>query len=157
MENHKIASNREPLKHSPDLVIITALSILTLILSRYYDLFEIIAEFTQKHERWQIDEFITVSLVLVLALTVYSIRRWRELVVMNRTIAQKNDELRKAFGEIKRLKGILPICVSCKKIRDDSGYWHQVELYVRDHTEAEFSHSICPECAKKLYPDIENT
>ena len=63
-------------------------------------------------------------------------------------------DLRKALDEIKTLRGIIPICASCKKIRDDKGYWNQVEVYVRDHTEAEFSHGLCPACAKKLYPDL---
>jgi CheY-like chemotaxis protein len=63
-------------------------------------------------------------------------------------------ELEDALAEIKTLRGILPICSYCKKIRDDEGYWHQVEVYIRDHSEAEFSHGICPECAKKLYPEI---
>ena len=62
-------------------------------------------------------------------------------------------ELQKALATIKRLQGILPICSSCKKIRDDKGYWTQVESYIRDHSEAEFTHGICPDCAKKLYPD----
>ncbi len=62
--------------------------------------------------------------------------------------------LQDALAKIKTLSGILPICSSCKKIRDDKGYWNQVELYVRDHSEAEFSHSICPECAQRLYPDL---
>ena len=53
------------------------------------------------------------------------------------------------------LRGILPICAHCKKIRDDQGYWSQAEVYVRDHTEAEFSHGICPECIEKLYPEFE--
>ena len=59
-------------------------------------------------------------------------------------------ELGEALAEIKTLRGIIPICTSCKKIRDDQGYWHQVEVYVRDHTEAQFSHGMCPECAKTL-------
>jgi PAS domain S-box-containing protein len=63
-------------------------------------------------------------------------------------------DLQKAFNEIKTLRGILPICASCKKIRDDKGYWKQVEEYVSDHTEAEFSHGFCPSCAKRLYPEI---
>jgi PAS domain S-box-containing protein len=63
-------------------------------------------------------------------------------------------KLEKALEEIKRLKGILPICSSCKKIRDDKGYWQQIEAYIRDHSEAEFSHSLCPDCIKKLYPDL---
>ncbi len=62
-------------------------------------------------------------------------------------------ELQQALAEIKTLRGIVPICASCKKIRDDEGYWQQVEVYVRDHTEAEFSHGICPECARTLYPE----
>ncbi|MGE0084149.1 MAG: PAS domain-containing protein [Desulfococcaceae bacterium] len=64
------------------------------------------------------------------------------------------NELRKALAEIKTLQGIIPICSSCKKIRDDKGYWEQVEAYVSKHTAAKFSHSICPECIKKLYPDF---
>jgi PAS domain S-box-containing protein len=62
------------------------------------------------------------------------------------------SRLQNAIEEIKTLRGIVPICANCKKIRDDKGYWNQVEKYVSDHTEATFSHSICPECAKKLYP-----
>ena len=63
-------------------------------------------------------------------------------------------ELEQALGEVKILSGLLPICASCKKNRDDKGYWNHVELYIRKHTDAEFTHSICPECQSKLYPDI---
>jgi hypothetical protein len=63
-------------------------------------------------------------------------------------------ELREALAQVKRLSGFLPICASCKKIRDDTGYWQQVEAYIRDHSEAQFSHGLCPECAKKLYPEL---
>lgn len=64
------------------------------------------------------------------------------------------QELQNALSQVKALKGLLPICASCKKIRDDSGYWNQIESYIRDHSEAEFSHGICPDCMKKLYPDF---
>jgi len=64
------------------------------------------------------------------------------------------QELRKALSEIKTLRGIVPICSNCKKIRDDKGYWAQVDSYVTKHTEAQFSHSICPGCMKKLYPEF---
>jgi PAS domain S-box-containing protein len=63
-------------------------------------------------------------------------------------------ELQEALSQVRTLGGLLPICASCKKIRDDQGYWRQVEEYVREHSEAEFTHSICPDCARKLYPDI---
>lgn len=61
-------------------------------------------------------------------------------------------ELQEALANVKTLSGLLPICASCKKIRDDKGYWNRIEEYIRDRTEAEFSHSICPDCRKKLYP-----
>ena len=64
-------------------------------------------------------------------------------------------ELKKAISEIKQLSGFLPICSHCKKIRDDKGYWSQIESYIRDHSDAEFSHSICPDCAKKHYPEFD--
>lgn len=57
-------------------------------------------------------------------------------------------------SEIKRLKGMLPICASCKKIRDDKGYWNQIESYLSEHSDAEFSHSVCPDCVKRLYPGL---
>lgn len=61
---------------------------------------------------------------------------------------------RQGFSEVKTLRGLLPICSSCKKIRDDNGYWNQIERYIDDHSEAKFSHDICPDCARKLYPDL---
>jgi DNA-binding response OmpR family regulator len=63
------------------------------------------------------------------------------------------SELQKAVAEIKTLRGFIPICASCKKIRDDEGYWDQLEAYIGKRTDAVFSHSICPECAERLYPE----
>jgi PAS domain S-box-containing protein len=65
------------------------------------------------------------------------------------------SELQAALSKIKTLKGLFPICMYCKKIRDDKGYWNQLEAYIQDHSEAEFSHGICQECAKKYYPDMD--
>jgi PAS domain S-box-containing protein len=70
-------------------------------------------------------------------------------------LKESNRQLQGALDEIKTLKGIVPICASCKSIRDDKGFWHEVEAYVSTHTEADFSHGICPDCAKRLYPGIE--
>jgi hypothetical protein len=63
-------------------------------------------------------------------------------------------ELQAAFEKISTLKGLLPICASCKRIRDDGGSWSEVETYIQHRSEAHFSHGICPECAEKLYPDM---
>ncbi|MFO7890066.1 MAG: two-component regulator propeller domain-containing protein [bacterium] len=65
------------------------------------------------------------------------------------------QELTSALDNVKTLKGMLPICARCKKVKDDQGYWQQVDEYVRDHSETEFSHGLCPECMKKLYPDYD--
>jgi PAS domain S-box-containing protein len=64
------------------------------------------------------------------------------------------QDLTDALSRIKTLSGFLPICSSCKKIRNDKGYWEQIEIYISNHSEADFSHGICPECARKLYPDF---
>lgn len=61
--------------------------------------------------------------------------------------------LEETLAELKVLKGILPICASCKKIRNDKGDWEQLEMYIKERSQAEFSHGICPECARQLYPD----
>jgi len=63
-------------------------------------------------------------------------------------------ELKATLQEIKTLRGMLPICSHCKNIRDDKGYWNEIESYIHEHSDAKFSHGICPECAKKYYPDI---
>ncbi len=82
----------------------------------------------------------------------YSIAQKRAEAEKDRLIKQ----LQEAMKEIKTLSGLIPICASCKKIRDDSGYWKQVEQYIEEHSQAEFSHGICPECAEKLYPEYYN-
>ena len=70
-------------------------------------------------------------------------------------VRERTADLKKALDNIKTLRGIVPICSHCKKIRDDKGYWNQVEVYVQKHSEADFSHSICPECAREHYPDFD--
>ncbi|MFN2455652.1 MAG: PAS domain-containing protein [Pyrinomonadaceae bacterium] len=66
------------------------------------------------------------------------------------------SKLQEALAKVKTLSGFLPICASCKNIRNDQGYWEQIEVYIRDHSDAELSHSICPGCMKKLYPRIHD-
>lgn len=64
------------------------------------------------------------------------------------------DRLQRAIDKIRKLSGLLPICASCKKIRDDKGYWKEVEDYITQYSEASFSHSVCPGCARKFYPEL---
>ncbi|MCP4716828.1 MAG: transporter substrate-binding domain-containing protein [Deltaproteobacteria bacterium] len=72
----------------------------------------------------------------------------------NQDLDMKNKVLTKALEEVKTLSGLLPICAACKKIRDDHGYWNKIESYIAAHSEVDFTHSLCPECAKKLYPEL---
>jgi PAS domain S-box-containing protein len=86
-------------------------------------------------------------------------RLWHHTDITYRKQAEEEKaklvaDLTEALAQVKKLSGFLPICGSCKKIRDDKGYWQQIEAYIRDHSEAEFSHSICPECIEKLYPEF---
>ena len=80
--------------------------------------------------------------------------------ILRRRQAEKDrdkviQKLHTALSEVKTLQGLLPICASCKSIRDDQGYWNRIESYIEDHSDAEFTHSICPECTKKLYPNLK--
>jgi hypothetical protein len=73
---------------------------------------------------------------------------------LEKRVNERTLKLEKALYEIKTLKGILPICANCKKIRDDKGYWNQIDTFIEEHSAADISHSICPECADKYYPDM---
>lgn len=72
-------------------------------------------------------------------------------------IQAKNEALNRQLDEIKTLRGLIPICAKCKSIRDDSGFWQSIENYVSEHSEAEFSHSVCPECRDELYPELKRS
>jgi hypothetical protein len=92
-----------------------------------------------------------VSLVAAFSMLVYY---YNDTILK---IESKNNklisELKFALENVKELKGLIPICASCKKIRDDGGYWHQVEEYIREHSDVEFSHGLCQECMSELYPE----
>lgn len=77
-----------------------------------------------------------------------------ELSRLRARLVQQADELRDALAEVKPLSGFIPICASCKKIRDDQGCWGQIEKYLTEHSDAQFSHGICPDCVRRLYPDL---
>jgi C4-dicarboxylate-specific signal transduction histidine kinase len=80
-----------------------------------------------------------------------------EIATLNESLERKVEErtraLEESLGRVKQLKGLLPICAWCKKVRDDHDYWHSVEDYVSNHTDARFSHGMCPECAKDIMPE----
>ncbi|MFN8458655.1 MAG: response regulator [Anaerolineae bacterium] len=86
-----------------------------------------------------------------------AIARFNDLIELRRLNAElhaRNEELQAMLAKVKTLSGLLPICAACKKIRDDHGYWQQVEVYLSQHTDVDFSHGLCPDCAHKLYPEF---
>lgn len=106
---------------------------------------------------------LTVSLLSVLSIFVVLLVSSKIAIVIGERIdraeeelSRTNHELKDALATIKTLQGILPICSSCKKIRDEKGHWNQIELYISEHSGAEFSHGLCPECLVKLYPSYYN-
>lgn len=74
---------------------------------------------------------------------------------VNDALAKERRELQESLERIRLLSGLLPICSSCKKIRDEDGNWHRIEAYISTHSEAQFTHDICPECAQRLYPGLQ--
>jgi AmiR/NasT family two-component response regulator len=82
---------------------------------------------------------------------IIAVARFADLMELRRL----NIELQLALDNVKALKGLLPICASCKKIRDDKGYWEGVETYIKKHADVEFSHGLCPDCITRLYPEYK--
>ena len=80
----------------------------------------------------------------------------RRMIEMRFELNENVKELRKALAEVRTLKGIVPICANCKNVRDDQGYWNRVESYLNEHTEADFTHAVCPDCMKRLYPQFRD-
>ena len=76
----------------------------------------------------------------------------RKVEERTQDLKKQNEELSQAMSEIKVLRGFVPVCASCKKIRNEQGYWEQLEVYLEQHSEAQFSHGLCQECIKRLYP-----
>ncbi len=120
-----------------DLVLLVSLCILLFAFAITFHVFERFAAFHQEHGVGPIDDLIIAFAFLTIAFAIFSLRRWRDL--------------QKALDNIVTLQGLLPICASCNKIRDDAGYWNQLEFYIETHSQAELFHTICPGCLKKLY------
>ena len=132
------SENTEAIKRAcKDLLII--ISLMSLVFAGTIYFMEKVAEWYHKDGVGLIDEVKITLGILTCAFAIFALRRWREL--------------QSALSNIKTLQGLLPLCASCKKIRDDNGYWNQLEAYLLDHSDAEITHGICPECMKKLYGD----
>ncbi|HOO45484.1 MAG TPA: MCP four helix bundle domain-containing protein [Deltaproteobacteria bacterium] len=139
-------------------IIQTSLLELTSYTKDKADLFITHADNLQKKTKRFMLAFILAGILLSCAIALITLNRLYYAIKRYRLFQEENErlivELKQALTEVRKLSGFLPICASCKKIRDDKGYWNQIESYIRDHSEAQFSHSLCPECSEKLYGEF---
>jgi hypothetical protein len=109
--------------------------------------------------------FLLLLMILIAGLTVYlGYALSRMINTLNKEIANRKEteeilqeernKLREALDQVNVLSGLIPICSSCKKVRDDKGYWNKIDSYLQSHSELEFTHGICPECAREMYSDF---
>lgn len=98
----------------------------------------------------------TIEIALYKAATERELATYRQ--DLEESLAERDlliGQLKDALAKVKTLSGLVPICAACKSVRDDQGYWEQIEAFIRNHSDAEFTHLVCPTCAKKLYPDLD--
>ncbi len=141
------------MRYWKEMLLIIAGAIIVFFVAKELDTSETIISFLGRYEKYDLDEFLTVLIFLVFALAFFAVNQWREVVRLNQSLQIANNDLMKALSDVRVLREILPICSNCKKIRDDDGYWKQVELYISENTNTLFSHGICPDCLEKMYPD----
>lgn len=129
-----------------DLAIIAVILVLAFLLFAQVDALETLAEWSRDYEDYEVDEIASTLIVLSFCMAWFSVRRWREE-------RRNHQKLQETLRAMRRLEGIIPICMHCKGIRDDQGAWNQLEKYICEHSEARFNHSICEKCLKEHYPE----
>jgi len=141
-----------------DVALIAGGAVLVFLTSAEFDLFNRVISWIYRHDTWQLDEAFTVAVYLVIAISIYAWRRHNDLV---RQVRQREEaeaekarlmpELEKALSDVSALRMLLPMCSSCKRIRDSGGHWYLVEAYIESHLHAKIDDGLCPDCARKRY------
>jgi hypothetical protein len=141
-----------------DLVVVAATAIVVFALSASADLLNAIIGWIYKHETWQLDEMFTVFIFLAGAMSLYAFRRYRELVVeiarrkqVEAANARLVPALERAREDAASLRKIVPVCPSCKRIRDTKGNWFELETFLEVHYMGRVNEGLCPGCARELY------
>ena len=145
-----------------DAVVIVLLATIIYVASAFFDVINKVISWFMAHESLQLDEFTTVLIFLVIASVVFDWRRRNEVLqeMQRRERAEAERDrliphLESALYDVQVLSKLLPICGECKKVRDDKGYWDEVELYLQAHFDMRITYGMCPECAKRLYRRAE--
>jgi hypothetical protein len=140
-----------------DALIIVVAAVVCYFIFMRVDLVNYIISWMHRMQPWELDAFATLLLMLLAGSFVFIIRRRTDLLeeIGQRTKLEEEqahliNQLEEAIANIRTLSGLVPICGWCKKIRDDQGYWIQVEAYLQSHTNAKFTHGICPDCAANV-------
>lgn len=141
-----------------DLVLIVGLAVVTFILSASFDLLNKVIDWIYYHDTWQLDELFTVFIFLAVAMSVFAFRRYRELVAeagrrqrAEEATAQLVPALERAREDVASLRKIVPVCPSCKRIRDTRGNWYEMETYLEVHYMTRVNDGLCPGCARDAY------
>jgi len=141
-----------------DAVAISALTLVVFTLAMNFDEFNRVVAWLHHHDARRLEVFFTVVVLMLPASVFYTWRRHKELKVYVRRLAEAEQAkarlepaLEDALADLTVLQGLLPICHSCKRVRDDTGYWNQVEVYIEARLNRRLDHGLCPECARKIY------
>jgi hypothetical protein len=130
-----------------DLLVLVVGAVVAFFVLARLEAFEAFAGWARRQESLQLDEVLTLAVLLAVGFGIFAQRRWRDL--------ERERVLRtKAETSARRLEGFLPICSGCKRIRESDGGWTPVEDYLSARIEADFTHGLCPECSKRLYPEL---
>jgi hypothetical protein len=155
-----VKKNSDSLEHQRMVVDVVEAYVPMMKDGNFLGAFEVYYDITQKQQSLEKWLQISFGIVIVLAISVLIITAVSVVKEKRRFVERKRaedereeliDKLQTALSEVKTLSGLLPICSSCKKIRDDQGHWNQLETYILAHSEAEFTHGFCPDCLKSLY------
>jgi len=145
-----------------DLVVLILIVLITLAASLWFDPFSRAVAWVYRHDNWKLDELLTLSITLTCGLAWYSWRRWNEMVEEKRERTKADEEtvaltrlLYDALAELRTLHGLLKICESCKRVRDETGYWIPLEAYIESNSKARFFQGMCPDCARRVYRSRE--
>ncbi len=152
--NDSIARSRERLRSRAlrDGYVILGVAAVLYILSATFRVFNTVVIWLYEHQAYQTESLIMVLVFLLLAGVTFTWRRRNELLAEIAERERIEEERSRLVHQVKTLSGLLPICSWCKRIRDDRGYWNELEAYISSHSDAEFTHGICPDCLAKVQP-----
>jgi hypothetical protein len=141
-----------------DFIVLIAGALLVLIVSIRFDVFNRIIGWVYRHDTLQLDELFAVAVYLVVAVSIYAWRRHKE-ALRNMALRRQAEEekavllpeLERALSDVSALRMLLPMCSSCKRVRDSQDHWYFVEVYIESHLPAKIDGGLCPDCAREKY------